>query len=365
MKRIPRPSPAAAIALIALMAALSPSAYGAARHLIGTKQLRNGAVTTSKLRTGAVTTPKLADGAVTPAKIAPGVIPAAPDLTGFARNGDSYTKAEADARFTPPKGLARTFFVSADGTEKQNGDRLAAAIASLPKDNEGTALVLDAGHFDVGARTLEIPSSTTVRGAGRWSTLVRGSGTPFHVAAGGFGVRLENLAVLSTGIAAFDVDGEAAIDAVDMRTINAGGNVSTIDAMHGSLHASDCTVYAEATVAKSIYAKSLKLDGCRLAAKASQAAQGVLLIGGDGEILRSVIETGGVSQSGARGIEIGSNSTVDIDDTTVRNNGYGAAVYAAADAKTTIRNSEIRGFDKSLALRGNAQAHVAYTLVCS
>ena len=49
MKRIPRPSPAATIALIALMAALSPSAYGAARHLIGTKQLRNGAVTSAKI----------------------------------------------------------------------------------------------------------------------------------------------------------------------------------------------------------------------------------------------------------------------------------------------------------------------------
>jgi hypothetical protein len=352
MKRIPRPSPAAAIALIALMAALSPSAYGAARHLIGTKQLRKGAVTTSKLRNGAVTS----------AKIAPGVIPAAPDLTGFASKGDSYTKAEADARFTPPKGLARTFFVPADGTAQQNGDRLAAAVASLPKDNGAAALVLDPGYFDVGGRTLEIPSSTTVRGAGRWKTMVRGSGTPFHVAAGGVGVRLEDLAVFSTGVIACGVDGEATIDAVDMRPNNASANVHTIDASSGSLHASDCTVAADAAVAMPIFAKSLRLDRCRLTAKGTQLADGLVLnTNGDAEILRSVIETTGVNQAGARGIDLGPNSKAAVDDTTVRNNGHGAAVYAATGTDATIRNSEIRGLEYSLAFMGNAQARVAYT----
>ena len=113
--------------MIALMAALSPAAYGAARHLIGTKQLRTGAVTTSKLRAGAVKTGKLADGAVTSAKLAPGAIPAAPDLTGFARRGDSYTKAEADARFTPLKGLP------ARSTCARTARRRRTAIGSPPR----------------------------------------------------------------------------------------------------------------------------------------------------------------------------------------------------------------------------------------
>ena len=183
-----------------------------------------------------------------------------------------------DARFTSQKGLARTFFVPADGTAEQNGDRLAAAIESLPKDNGAAALVLDPGYFDVGARTLELPSSTTVRGAARWKTMVRGTGTPFHVAAGSVGVRLEDLAVFSTGVAAFDVDGEATIDAVDMRTNNASSNVHTIDASNGSLRASDCTVAADARVAIPVFAKSLTLDGCKLTAKGTQLADGVVLL---------------------------------------------------------------------------------------
>ncbi|MGI8430246.1 MAG: hypothetical protein ACR2OB_13325 [Solirubrobacteraceae bacterium] len=52
-----RPSAASVIALIALVAALSGTAYAATR--IGTKQLKDGAVTTGKLADRAVTTGKL------------------------------------------------------------------------------------------------------------------------------------------------------------------------------------------------------------------------------------------------------------------------------------------------------------------
>lgn len=64
-----RPSGTSVIALIALSAALSGTAYAAGQ--IGSKQLQRGAVTGEKIKKGAVTTSKLADGAVTASKLAP------------------------------------------------------------------------------------------------------------------------------------------------------------------------------------------------------------------------------------------------------------------------------------------------------
>jgi hypothetical protein len=57
-----RPSAASVIAMIALVAALSGTAYAATR--IGTKQLQNGAVTSAKIKDGAVTIRKLDSSAV-------------------------------------------------------------------------------------------------------------------------------------------------------------------------------------------------------------------------------------------------------------------------------------------------------------
>ena len=51
-----------AVALLALIVALSGSAYAVSK--IGTNQIKNNAVTTPKLRNGAVTAPKIAPGVV-------------------------------------------------------------------------------------------------------------------------------------------------------------------------------------------------------------------------------------------------------------------------------------------------------------
>lgn len=61
-----RPSPAMAVALVALFLALGGSVYAATK--IGTSQLKRNAVTTAKIKNGAVKEAKLADGAVTGAK---------------------------------------------------------------------------------------------------------------------------------------------------------------------------------------------------------------------------------------------------------------------------------------------------------
>src|SRR5919204_655399 len=62
-----RVSSAHVIALVALFVALGGSAFAAAK--IGTKDIKNGAVTAKKIRNQAVKTKKIADGAVGNAKI--------------------------------------------------------------------------------------------------------------------------------------------------------------------------------------------------------------------------------------------------------------------------------------------------------
>lgn len=58
MKRFKKmPSPALIVAMVALVAAMGGSAYAGIK--IGTKQIKNGAVTTPKIKNGAVTTGKL------------------------------------------------------------------------------------------------------------------------------------------------------------------------------------------------------------------------------------------------------------------------------------------------------------------
>lgn len=66
------PSPAMVVAVLALVVALGGSAWAVSK--IGTKQIRNNAVTTPKLKKNAVTAAKLKSGAVTGPKIANGAV---------------------------------------------------------------------------------------------------------------------------------------------------------------------------------------------------------------------------------------------------------------------------------------------------
>ena len=83
-----RPSPAMAVALLALFVALGGTGYAASQlppKSVGREQLRNGAVgnlhirdgaiTGSKLRGGVVTGAKIRDGSVARRDLAPGVLP--------------------------------------------------------------------------------------------------------------------------------------------------------------------------------------------------------------------------------------------------------------------------------------------------
>lgn len=63
-------SPAMFLALVTLVPSLTPSAEAK----VGTRQLKNGAVTTEKIGDGAVTTPKLGDQSVTEGNLAAGSV---------------------------------------------------------------------------------------------------------------------------------------------------------------------------------------------------------------------------------------------------------------------------------------------------
>ena len=70
--RISRPSPAMVVAIIALIVAISGSAYAAGK--IGTRQIKKNAISTKKIKDDAVTGAKIANGAITGGKLASGAV---------------------------------------------------------------------------------------------------------------------------------------------------------------------------------------------------------------------------------------------------------------------------------------------------
>jgi hypothetical protein len=85
-----RPSPALVVSIIALLVALGGSAYAASK--IGTKQIKNNAVTTAKIKARAITTAKLRNGAVTGAKVKESTLGVVPSATN-AQNAVSAQSA--------------------------------------------------------------------------------------------------------------------------------------------------------------------------------------------------------------------------------------------------------------------------------
>jgi hypothetical protein len=85
-----RPSPALVISMLALFVALGGSAYAATK--IGTKNIKNNAITASKIKKNAVTTAKIKNGAVTGAKVNAATLGTVPNAT-HASTADSASKA--------------------------------------------------------------------------------------------------------------------------------------------------------------------------------------------------------------------------------------------------------------------------------
>ena len=90
--RTGRPSPAMIIAVIALIASLSGSAYAAlARNSVGTKQLKNNAVKTGKFQNGAVRGQHVRDRSLTGQDIRVGALGTVPGASHAAQAGNSGT----------------------------------------------------------------------------------------------------------------------------------------------------------------------------------------------------------------------------------------------------------------------------------
>jgi len=72
-KRVPRPSPAMVVAVLALCLAVGGTAFAAtklSKNAVKTKNIKNGAVTENKIAANAVTESKIASGAVSAGKLA-------------------------------------------------------------------------------------------------------------------------------------------------------------------------------------------------------------------------------------------------------------------------------------------------------
>jgi hypothetical protein len=85
------------VSCLALFMALSGVAY-AAKTIVKTQNLVNGAVTTAKIRNGAVTTGKLRNGGVTGQKIAPGTIGSSQLANGSVRAGQLGGQVVTEAK---------------------------------------------------------------------------------------------------------------------------------------------------------------------------------------------------------------------------------------------------------------------------
>ncbi len=174
--RLRLPSPALIVASIALVLALAGTGY--ASWMIGTRDIKNGAITTKKLRNGAVTTAKLAPGAVTASNINPsgltvpnaqhastaGSASSATNATnattatnaGNAKNATNATHADtadvANGLGTLPSGHSESGVFAAAGGDNPSSDYAVAAI-TFPVP---LAAPLDSSH------TIDVPQGTKV-----------------------------------------------------------------------------------------------------------------------------------------------------------------------------------------------------------
>ena len=91
-KGIGRPSPAMVVAVIALITALSGSAYAAlGKNSVGPRQLKAQAVTTGKIANNAVNGAKIANGSLTGADINVGALGTVPTATDAAHAANADT----------------------------------------------------------------------------------------------------------------------------------------------------------------------------------------------------------------------------------------------------------------------------------
>jgi hypothetical protein len=99
--RIARPSPALIVAIVALLCALTGTAYAAlGKNTVGTKQLKNAAVTTGKIHNNAVNGAKVAKNSLTGEDINVSALGTVPDAS-HAGSGDNANTVGGHAAACP------------------------------------------------------------------------------------------------------------------------------------------------------------------------------------------------------------------------------------------------------------------------
>src|SRR4051794_17688547 len=98
-----RPSPALIISIIALIAALTGTAYAASlgKNSVGSRQLKSKSVTTGKIANNSVTGAKVAKETLTGEDIKIGLLPAVPNATEAAHAKNSDTLGENHSASCP------------------------------------------------------------------------------------------------------------------------------------------------------------------------------------------------------------------------------------------------------------------------
>ncbi len=153
-----RPSPAAAIAVVALVFALSGVAVALpGKNSVATKDIKKNAVTAAKIKNGAVTEPKLGDGAVGTAKIGNDAVTGAKVNEATLGKVPSATSADTAAKATSAESAAKA--TSADNALELEGRTLSQVrpIAEGISDSTGQGLD-DATYETVMSFSVALPA---------------------------------------------------------------------------------------------------------------------------------------------------------------------------------------------------------------
>jgi hypothetical protein len=129
---IGRPSPAMVVAVIALIVALTGTAYAAlGKNSVGSRQLKAKSVTTGKIANNAVTGAKVANGSLTGADINIGALGTVPSATSAANASNANTVGGHSASCPSGTTLIRgVCFDSASNPEAPNLQTAADACAA-------------------------------------------------------------------------------------------------------------------------------------------------------------------------------------------------------------------------------------------
>jgi hypothetical protein len=168
-----RPSPATAIALVALFVAMTGSAFAVPKFLVRSAQILNGTVRTVDLRDNAVTSPKIADATVTANDLGTDSV-GSDEIQKDAVNSDEIAKDAVKADEIAPEAVASSEVAdqsltqddlganSVGSSELQTGAVRASELGTIIQVSNSTPIANGAN----GGVSVQCPAGTTVISGG-------------------------------------------------------------------------------------------------------------------------------------------------------------------------------------------------------